>query len=57
MCQYCSIDDDELITLPAGEEGFCEYSTEESQSLCGRDARDASKFRYLDEHLCGEHIV
>ena len=56
MCQYCSIDDDELLKLPAAEEGFCEYSTEESPSLCGRRARYASKFRYMDEHLCEEHM-
>ncbi len=56
MCQYCSIDDEELLKLPTGEEGLCEYSTDESESLCGRPAFFALKFRYLDEHLCEEHM-
>ena len=55
MCQYCSIDEDELLTLPAGEEGFCEHSTDD-EPPCGEDAGYAHKFRYMDEHLCEEHM-
>ena len=59
MCEYCSIDDKELLKLPAGEEGFCEYCADEEaeeSSLCGRETRYATKFRYMDEHLCEGHM-
>src|SRR5688572_2263100 len=55
MCQHCSIDESELLTLPAGEEGFCEFG-EEDESPCGIDAFFAQKFRYMDEHLCEDHM-
>ncbi len=55
MCQYCLIDECELLMLPAGEEGFCEYCTEDVPP-CGEDAPYAHKFRYVDEHLCEDHM-
>ena len=55
MCQYCDIDEKELIEV-SPDEGFCEYATEEVPSLCGQPANYCSKFRYLDEHLCEEHM-
>lgn len=55
MCQYCSIDDDELTALPAEEVWFCDYCTED-EPPCEEDARYERKFRYMDEHLCEKHM-
>lgn len=56
MCRYCSEkDDDTLMPVPEGEEAFCEHCTE-TLPPCGEPARYFQNFRYVDEHLCREHM-
>ena len=66
VCTYCDIDnEEELIDLnkqdATGEESeedpfLCEYLNEDTDRLCGQPAHFQSKFRYVEEHLCSEHL-
>ena len=61
MCEFCDIESEtELIALTEEEsqEFVCESESDtEKEQMCGERAEYISKFRYVDEHLCEQHML